>query len=94
MSILYHDPRAAPLAPPEPYHLRADFSQPLTIGLFANGFPDSVAFLEALGHALGTSLPTAAFRHYNKGGPSIRASDAMLARITAECDVVVCAYGH
>ena len=94
MSVQYHDPRAALLAPPEPYRLKADLSQPLTIGLFANGFPDSVAFLEAVGHALGTTLPTAAFRYYNKGSPSIRASEAMLATITAECDVVVCAYGH
>ena len=94
MSIQFHDPRAAPLAPPEPYRLTADLSQPLVMGLLANGFPDSVAFLEALEQALIPLLPGARFRHYNKGNPSIRVTEEMLGAISRECTVLATAYGH
>ncbi|MBI2803142.1 MAG: hypothetical protein HYX63_23225 [Gammaproteobacteria bacterium] len=94
MNVQYHDPRAAPLKPPEPYVLSADLSQPVTIGLLANGFPDSVAFLEALEQALAPVLPRARFRHYNKGNPSIRVTESLLATIAGECAVVATAYGH
>lgn len=94
MSIQFHDPRAAPLKPLEPYALCADLSQPAVIGLLANGFPDSVAFLEALEQALAPVLPRARFRHYNKGNPSIRVTESLLSTITSECAVVATAYGH
>lgn len=94
MSIEYLDPRATRLAPPSPYALRARFDGAVTIGLLANGFPDSVAFLDAVEQALATRLPTAGFRRYDKGNPSIPATPALLDRIVAECDVVASAYGH
>lgn len=94
MSIEYLDPRALRLAPPAPYALRARFDGPVTMGLLANGFPDSVAFLDAVEQALAARLPAARFRRYDKGNPSIPATPALLERIVAECDVVASAYGH
>ncbi len=94
MSLTYLDPRATRLAPPEPYRLRASLDGPVTIGLLANGFPDSVAFLDAVERALAAMLPAARFQRYDKGNPSIPATPALLARIAAECDVVASAYGH
>ena len=40
----FHDPRAQPKAVAEPYEIKVDLNKPLTIGLVANGFPDSVRF--------------------------------------------------
>ena len=94
MTVQYHDPRAQPLTPAEPYRLRADLSKPLTIGMLANGFPDSDTFLEAVEAALAERLPDALFRHYNKGNASIRVSEEMLAAIAAECGALIAAYGH
>jgi hypothetical protein len=93
-TVHYHDPRAALATAPEPYTLRADFAQPLTIGLLANGFPDSAEFLTALEATLRAKLPAASFRRYNKGNPSIPASATLLATISTECQVVASAYGH
>ena len=44
----FHDPRAQPKAVAEPYEIRVDLDGPLTIGLVANGFPDSVRFWTTL----------------------------------------------
>lgn len=94
MTLEYLDPRATRLAPPEAYRLSATLDGPLTIGLLANGFPDSVAFLDAVESALGARLPAARFRRYDKGNPSIPATAALLGQIVGECDVVASAYGH
>jgi len=94
MTIEFHDPRAEPLVAPEPYTPRADLSVPLVVGLLANGFPDSDAFLEAMESALAERLPRASFKHYNKRNASIRVTPTMLAEITDECSVAVAAYGH
>mgnify|MGYP000098688456 FL=1 len=94
MPIQYHDPRAVRLAPPAPYQLQAKLDGPLTVGLLANGFPDSAAFLDAVQAALAPVLPAASFRRYDKGNPSIPANEELLNRIAAECDVVASAYGH
>ena len=94
MTIQFHDPRAEPLAPAEPYTLRADLSGPSVIGLLANGFPDSEAFLEAVEVALAAHLPNASFKHYNKRNASIPASAAMLEEIAGDCSVAIAAYGH
>jgi hypothetical protein len=94
MTVHYHDPRAEPLTPAEPYRLAADLSGPITIGMLANGFPDSDTFLEHVAAALAERLPAAGFRHYNKGNASIRVTEEMLAAITGECGALVAAYGH
>ena len=94
MTIQFHDPRAQPLIPPQPYEPRADFATPPVIGLLANGFPDSDTFLEAMEVALAECLPGAEFRHYNKRNASIVASPDLVRQIRSECSVAIAAYGH
>jgi len=94
MTVQYHDPRAEPLTPPEPYRLEADLDRPLTIGLLANGFPDSDTFLEQVEAALAERLPQASFKHYNKRNASVRVRDEMLASIVDGCAAMIAAYGH
>ena len=55
-------------------------SGPVDIGLLANGFPDSVAFLDQVQAALAEALPEARFHRWDKGNASIQAPDAMLGR--------------
>ena len=88
------DPRGVPSRPIEPYRLRADLNEGDTVALFANGFPDSVAFLEHVGKALATELPGVRFIHLDKGNASALASDAHLSTIAESCSAVVAAYGH
>ncbi len=91
----YLDPRAEPSAPVEAYTPRIDPRRaPISIGMLANGFPDSVAFLQQIEDALRAELPEATFHHYNKGDASIVVPDEMFERITRECQAVVAAYGH
>ncbi len=92
--IEFLDPRAEPAAPVEAFTLAADLSGPVDIGLLANGFPDSVAFLRHVEEALAALLPEARFRHYDKGDASSVVSDALLGTIVAESRAVVAAYGH
>jgi hypothetical protein len=65
-----------------------------TIGLFANGFPDSAAFLTKIEGALATRLDNASFVHMDKGNASRLATEDEVATIAARCDAVVAAYGH
>ena len=95
VTVKFLDPRAEPGLPVEPYRLGLDVtSGPVDIGLLANGFPDSVAFLDQVQAALAEALPDARFHRWNKGNASISAPDAMLAEITARCSAVIAAYGH
>ena len=94
MTIEFHDPRAKPLKPAEPYELTANLVGGVRVALLANGFPDSEAFLQSVEGALGAKLPAATFRHYNKGNASILCSNDMMDTIVNECDVFVSAYGH
>lgn len=88
------DPRGTPLAPIEPYRARAALAPGETVALFANGFPDSVAFLEHIGTALRRVVPGIDVKLWNKGNASALASDRQLGEIEAECTAVVAAYGH
>ncbi|MDE0872297.1 MAG: hypothetical protein OSA88_00295 [Acidimicrobiales bacterium] len=90
----FHDPRADAQAVAEPYELEVDLGKPLTIGLVANGFPDSVRFLDHVEKSLGQVVPTASFVRYDKGDASSVVSGRMLEDIQAECQAVVAAYGH
>ncbi len=93
--ITFLDPRAEPGAAVEPYELSIDAeAAPTTIGLVANGFPDSEAFLDQIEKALAVAVPTATFRRWNKHNASSVISDAMLDEVIAECEAVVAAYGH
>lgn len=90
----FHDPRGEPTATITPYAATAALGQGETIGLFANGFPDSVAFLEHVGAALRRALPGVDVRLWNKGNASALATEADLDEIASVCSGVVAAYGH
>ncbi|NND53485.1 MAG: hypothetical protein HKN56_00755 [Gammaproteobacteria bacterium] len=94
--ITFHDPRGEVATEMEAYTLTHEFTdtQPVTIGLLANGFPDSENFLRALAEVLSIKLPGAAIKVWNKGNASIPAPDTMLAEIKATCQVAIAAYGH
>ena len=65
-----------------------------SIGLVANGFPDSENFLDQIEKAMAVAAPDASFRRWNKHNASSQISDAMLDEVVADCDAVVGAYGH
>lgn len=98
MSVTYLDPRAEPSRPIEPYRaglrLPKDGS-PVTIGLLANGFPDSVAFLDHVEKALVEVAPgPVRFTRESKGNASAPASDQLVNGMAKEVHAVVTAYGH
>lgn len=88
------DPRGVPSRVIEPYDLSADLRDGDSVALFANGFPDSVAFLDQVEQALGARLPGVSFLRLNKGNASALASDEHLTTIADSCSAVVGAYGH
>lgn len=93
--IRFVDPRAEVATPVEPYELQADWSgDPPAIGLLANGFPDSEAFLAEIGAVLADRVPGVVIRSWNKGNASAPASDQLLDGIAAEVAAVIAAYGH
>lgn len=94
MSISFHDPRGASRVAAEPYTCKTALGGTPTIGLLANNFPDSEAFLDAVQRALSTVLPSARFARYLKPSASVPANAQMVERIASECDALVTAYGH
>ena len=93
--VEFLDPRAEPGTAVEPYTLSIELTDGASdIGLLANGFPGSVAFLDHVAAALADELPNATFHRYDKGDASSVVSDEMLDTIVAECRAVVAAYGH
>ena len=94
MSIQFIDPRAEPGATPEPYDLSADITGGQTVGLLANGFPDSVRFLDYVQQSLSAKFPDLKIKRYNKGNATTVAGDQLLTGIAEECLAVITAYGH
>ena len=96
MSLRFIDPRAPAGPEDSPYTgaLSVDPTGPVRIGLLANGFPDSVPFLEAIGRALEAAFPQITTQLWDKGNASITAADALVQEICAASDGVVAAYGH
>ena len=92
--IRFVDPRGAVATPVEPYELHGDWSTPPVVGLLANGFQDSEAFLAEIGTVLTERVPGAEVRSWNKGNASAPASDQLLDGIAGEVAVMVAAYGH
>ncbi len=88
------DPRGVPSRPVEPYANTALLAAGESVALFANGFPDSVAFLQHLEKSLAQELPGVNFIHLDKGNASALASEEHLATIASTCSAVVTAYGH
>jgi hypothetical protein len=94
--IEYHNPDAHVGVEETPYDLSVTISPEgaTSIGLLANGFPDSVEFLAELGAALQKLRPGIAAHAYNKGNASVPANEQLLGEIGGECVGVVAAYGH
>ena len=88
------DPRGVSSRVIEPYKQRADRRAGDSVALFANGFPDSVAFLEHVEKALSHELPGVNFIHIDKGNASALASEGDLSTIAESCSAVIAAYGH
>ncbi len=93
-TITFHDPRGETKAAPTPYTLHTRLDEPITIGLVANGFPDSVRFLDHVERALAERLAAVSFSRYDKGDASSVISESTLADIRSECGAVIAAYGH
>lgn len=92
--IRFEDPRAPSAVPVSEYRLGHAMADDVRVAFLANGFPDSVPFLEALADALRERLPTLRAGHWNKGNASIPAPEAMLDEIERDADVLVAAWGH
>lgn len=94
--IEYLNPDARVGVEESPYDLSVSISpeNAASIGLLANGFPDSVEFLDELGAALQKLRPGTSVHTYNKGNASIPANEQLLGEIGGECVGVVAAYGH
>lgn len=95
--IEYLAPTAEPGVPIEPYEGWTAWAPGTTVGLLANSFPGSVAFLARVGRALEGRVPGLQYRSFDKGrtsGSSVPLTPDRVAGITRECEVVVTAYGH
>jgi hypothetical protein len=96
--IEFHDPRGDSAVEEELYELRCDLAQKegegMTVGLLANGYPDSESFLFEVEGALKQILPKLSIKHWNKGNASIVASDQILNEIQESCQAAIAAYGH
>jgi hypothetical protein len=95
VSIEFLDPRPPTRTTVDAFVDRSPHRQgaAMTVGLLANGFPDSAAFLARLADALGDLATGFTWRAVTKARPPDALSDAQLAELTA-CDAVVAAYGH
>ncbi len=94
--IEYHNPDARVGVDETPYELSVaiGLEDEIRIGLLANGFPDSVEFLNELGTALQKLRPGIKLHAYNKGNASIPANEQLLGEIGGDCVGVIAAYGH
>jgi hypothetical protein len=88
------DPRGQRSGPLDPYSGSATLEPGQQIGLFANGFPGSVEFLEHVGASVRKVLPQVQVKLWNKGNASALASPEDLAEISDTCSAVIAAYGH
>ena len=92
--VTFVDPRGLPGAAALSYHLESPLEDGSTIGLMANGFPDSDTFLDHIADAVASRLPGVRFARFNKGNASKLADEAMLGEVADTCDAVIAAYGH
>ncbi len=95
--VKFHDPRGETAIPIEPYQLSyfiENEGEGTTLGLLANGFPDSENFLDKLAGALKSRYPKLEIRTWNKGNASIPAPQEILDEIKAHCQIAIAAYGH
>ena len=96
MEIKFHNPLGVSAVAETAYELSIslDADSTASIGLLANGFPDSDEFLGLLEASLLKFSPGLTIHRYNKGNASIPAGDGLLASISEDCQALVTAYGH
>lgn len=96
MTITYLDPTSAPGLAIEPYSVaRLPIGTGAVIGLLANGFPDSIVFLDHVERALLDAAPVGTtVKRYAKPNASAIVSDQVLQTMTDECQAVITSYGH
>lgn len=94
--IEYHNPEASVGVPEHTYELGCTLrgQSGIKLGLLANGFPDSVNFLEELGNSIQRLEPGLELIAFNKGDASSPANDDLISEVTADCAAVIAAYGH
>ncbi len=92
--IRFHDPRPPTSAANDAYTVDAQDEGPVIIGLLANGFPDSMTFLDALAVELSLLQPDATFVRIEKVSPPTPLTDEQRRTLTEDCVGVVAAYGH
>lgn len=96
--IRFVDPRGSIATEMEPYELsaeiRANQGSGITVGLLANGFPDSETFIRKVGDAIQRRLPDIQTLVWNKRNAGVEVSDEMLQEIQSDCQVAIAAYGH
>ena len=94
--VEYLNPNASVGIEDTPYYLsvQVDCASATTIGLLANGFPDSVEFIDEVGAALSRLRPGISLKTYNKGNATIPAPEKLLGEIGGDCVGVIAAYGH
>jgi hypothetical protein len=94
MTIQFVDPRGVPSRPMDPYGLSMQLEPNKTVGLLANNFPGSVAFLDEVESAIHTQYPQIKTKRYAKPNASDTATAALMGTIKTECDGLITAYGH
>ena len=96
--IKFVDPRGVSHTAVEPYtlsrNLRAEGDADITVGLLANGFPDSETFIRKVGDAIQKRLPNVRTMVWNKGNAGSPASEEMLHEITSSSTIAIAGYGH
>lgn len=96
--VKFHDPRGEIATEMDVYDLGCDIrsneGEGITVGLLANGFPDSELFLSKVAQVLEARFPKLQTLMWNKGNAGVTAGEEMLEDIKARCQVAVAAYGH
>ena len=96
MPVSFHDPRPPIVEAAQSFRslpLRKIPSAP-TIGLLANGFPDSAQFLDAVARRIAAVVDGVGFERVTKVSPPTPLTEAQVTLLTTTCDAVVAAYGH
>ena len=94
MSIRFHDPRPPTAATVDAYKVDGHGDRAPVIGLLANGFPDSMTFLDALSVELALRVPGVTFARVEKPSPPTPLTAEQHRMLTEDCVAVVAAYGH
>lgn len=93
--IEFHNPEADGATEPIPYDLSVKVrGADVDLGLLANGFPDSGAFLDHLGDALRALEPGIRIHRFDKANPTMPADGDLLENVAAASSGVIAAYGH